>query len=698
MRRTYRYLVIACLVLLILTFIPNTSPTVLSSNGEGKWNYRYVRFLELKVPAVFVTSEGVMQGVSTELYVGIAWPGNGTIYFSAEPLTQIDMQAASRVAAMVASSFLGSDISAYDYFVKVKSPSEIIGGPSASAVTTVAFLALLTGTNILPNVSMTGMIEPDGTIGPVGGVAEKLEAMAKSGIKVFLVPKGQLIIKEMKKVVENRSVGGVVIITEKIVPVKVNLTELGMKLGVKVIEVGSIVEAYKYLTGKELKLPRFKMTYPTWLINNLVSIRNEMVNKSIKYLTIAKKLLGTRYSEVVKTIEESIKKSNKLLEEGKYYSAASEAFRAIILSNYLYEIANAGKAKTVNEFFKKLKEIISIYINRTREVLNEVTNLIDNIDGGPLTDIKLQLAIASYARLLDANETLSEVYTSQLYPFSIGNDALYKAIYAYWRAKTSYQYAELAIRSLGGVDINRELLAKGISTLAHFALSVKSYLESLGGRGKEINYLEVARLISEGRYVEAATHVVTSLSRNVVLMHIYFNTYSYLTPYAEEGAKILAGRAQELGLTPVLPLIYLERAKTLEDTLGKLDMYEKVSAYSLLLISSIAKPKYVCTACVIPQSATPITTILTRTTTKTITILTTITKLKTKTEVSIRRSTIVRTVTVTSTSSMTETVTYTVTKTGGSTEVITLPVTIVSFIVIFMLGLIVGTLIGRKLS
>ena len=40
---------------------------------------------------------------------------------------------------------------------------------------------------------MTGTINPDGSIGPVGGIFEKAEAAYTGSAKYFLIPKGQSI-------------------------------------------------------------------------------------------------------------------------------------------------------------------------------------------------------------------------------------------------------------------------------------------------------------------------------------------------------------------------------------------------------------------------------------------------------------------------------------------------------------------------
>jgi len=41
------------------------------------------------------------------------------------------------------------------------------------------------------DIAFTGTINPDGSIGPVGGIQYKLEAVAKDGKKTFLIPIGQ---------------------------------------------------------------------------------------------------------------------------------------------------------------------------------------------------------------------------------------------------------------------------------------------------------------------------------------------------------------------------------------------------------------------------------------------------------------------------------------------------------------------------
>ncbi|MGH9246189.1 MAG: PDZ domain-containing protein [Acidimicrobiales bacterium] len=69
-----------------------------------------------------------------------------------------------------------------------------VGGPSAGLAFTLAILDVLTPGELTGGdlVAVTGTINPDGTVGPVGGVAQKVAAAAEAGVEVVLVPAGEL--------------------------------------------------------------------------------------------------------------------------------------------------------------------------------------------------------------------------------------------------------------------------------------------------------------------------------------------------------------------------------------------------------------------------------------------------------------------------------------------------------------------------
>jgi Lon-like protease len=72
----------------------------------------------------------------------------------------------------------------------VKIDTARIGGPSAGLAMTLALLDRLTAGELTGGVpvAVTGTIEADGSVGPVGGVKQKTHAVKAAGAKLFIVP------------------------------------------------------------------------------------------------------------------------------------------------------------------------------------------------------------------------------------------------------------------------------------------------------------------------------------------------------------------------------------------------------------------------------------------------------------------------------------------------------------------------------
>ena len=109
----------------------------------------------------------------------------------------------------------------------------LIDGPSAGMLMTVSTLSAMLGQKMLPGVSMTGTINPDGSIGPVSGIYHKLAGAQARGLKKILIPAGQRM--------EEQKGGGVK-----------DLLQRGRELGLEVREVNDLEEAYQQLTGQAL--------------------------------------------------------------------------------------------------------------------------------------------------------------------------------------------------------------------------------------------------------------------------------------------------------------------------------------------------------------------------------------------------------------------------------------------------------------
>jgi uncharacterized protein len=147
--------------------------------------------------AVAEDSQGTFIGVHATVEAQVLAGGAGRVYVATKPLAQTDMQGSARLASRVAANLLGAEWDQYDYLVSFRSESTVIGGPSAGAVMTLALTTALHNVRdpdhawrLDPTVAGTGTINPDGTIGPVGGIPAKAEGAKEAGIKTFLYPAG----------------------------------------------------------------------------------------------------------------------------------------------------------------------------------------------------------------------------------------------------------------------------------------------------------------------------------------------------------------------------------------------------------------------------------------------------------------------------------------------------------------------------
>jgi pSer/pThr/pTyr-binding forkhead associated (FHA) protein len=137
------------------------------------------------------------------------------------------------LAAFNATRTMGASITDCEFNVHVSGHTD---GPSAGMLTTAAMLALLRGKEIRQDTTMTGTINPDGTAGPVAGIVQKMEGAKQAGLKRFGFPLGSRNQKDQKTGQD------------------VDLLQVGQKLGLEVVEIGELDEAYEFLTRD--KLPR----------------------------------------------------------------------------------------------------------------------------------------------------------------------------------------------------------------------------------------------------------------------------------------------------------------------------------------------------------------------------------------------------------------------------------------------------------
>lgn len=225
--RRRRLLVLVTVVALAGASLVVTAPAGAQGGGGGN------RSVTVSPLAVVTSSAGV-EGAVHDVTVRLDRRG-GTEFrvgFSEDEVggTGDEWRAAGWGAATVATLVSGSQLGGNDITFEIN--GEIDGG-SAGGLMTVAVLSLFNGDKVQKDISMTGAINPDGTIGPVSGIPYKVQAAADAGFKRVLVPIGQRNAPDID--------GNLI-----------DVFDLGADAGVEVEEVEDIYQAYEAFTGKPL--------------------------------------------------------------------------------------------------------------------------------------------------------------------------------------------------------------------------------------------------------------------------------------------------------------------------------------------------------------------------------------------------------------------------------------------------------------
>ncbi len=356
------------------------------------------------IPAVGQREDGTLFGVASSLEVTMHTPGTGQVFLSSRPLTQIDMQGSARLAVDTASSITGVDATNADFLFKVETTSITIGGPSAGGAMAVAVAALLQGWNVTEDVVMTGMINPDGSIGPIGGVLQKLEAADSVGAKRFLVPLGQSTVVVTFQ--EQDPSTGAVTQREEIVDLK----EVGDdQYDIQVEEVADLYDAIAPFTGYRLVRPE-PTTDPlqgqryggitTRLAQNLTSqMAQRLSDVSGRYETVRSEMAAEErqtMEDQLALAQTRVVSARAAQNESKQYLASSLAFQGLVALGYVEALV---------AYFESTEEI-STY---TQTYLSTTDATISDVFGGirvtyPIPSAQLDSQAGAEQRVLEARQ------------------------------------------------------------------------------------------------------------------------------------------------------------------------------------------------------------------------------------------------------------------------------------------------------
>ncbi len=227
-----------------------TSPPAWS-DGQGKvyvepvsyeriLNANISSFSAIRIPAVDENENGVITMLTVQVL-----PGSGRVLTNIDRLLfWVDTQNSIRKATTVAENITGMNLTDYDIIYTIQANASVIGGPSAGAAITMATIAALRNMSINESVMVTGSVNHDGTIGPVGGIFEKAVVSREVGAELFLVPLTQSTQVTYKTRQYCEKIGWMDFCTTETYPVKIDIEQ---DADIRVHEIMNLQEAMEYM-------------------------------------------------------------------------------------------------------------------------------------------------------------------------------------------------------------------------------------------------------------------------------------------------------------------------------------------------------------------------------------------------------------------------------------------------------------------
>lgn len=190
-----------------------------------------------------------------------------------------------------------------------------IDGPSAGALMTIGVLAASRGDTLRPDATMTGTINPDGMIGPVGGIAHKIDGAAKAGKKLMVIPAGIASQRD-----ENTGQPD-------------DLVDRGRRAGVKVVHALDIYTAYRLLT--EAELPRgAQVEVKKASETDSIAIESTTVKWTVRWLegtrSVPEKDISPEASRLFEQAQTLVRHGRQLEAEGELAARMHDNFQGVL--------------------------------------------------------------------------------------------------------------------------------------------------------------------------------------------------------------------------------------------------------------------------------------------------------------------------------------------------------------------------------
>ncbi|MBD3312741.1 hypothetical protein GF352_04795 [archaeon] len=459
---------------------------------------------------VMETPDG-FEGVLANLTVSMA-PGSGKVWVDTMPLTKVETQVSARMARDVACELLSVNCSSIDFYYLMRSDYIMVGGPSAGAPMAVCTMALLLNKSLDPGVVMTGTINPDGSVGPVGSIDAKARAL--TGYDTLLVPEGSFF----------------------------NESDV---YGVELVNVADVLEAFSYYTGYDVVFTNVSseelvsadyLDLMQLMSDDLISVAGDYLNGSVA---------GSLLNE-----------SRDFYGNASYYSAASLAVRSLI--NSIYD----SNLYLLNESPESINDLLVNVSSRVDEFKQSFINdlLIDHL-------YDLEGFAITMDRVSEAEDMIAEGLNS-----SDAGEALFLYSFAETRLITAYQWSFILdyFSSDKVVDFDLAVIKPLIIERLEAARNAITYAKTIVGpeylAGAEDHLNNAVNSYNRDGFIYALFESLKARAEANLLMELRgLDDLSDRIAFKRDSAERAVSKSMSRGYLPLLALSYLEYSMAFED-------------------------------------------------------------------------------------------------------------------------------------
>lgn len=438
----------------------------------------------INVPAVL---ENQNIGNLTPVQLNVT-SGNGAVLVQGPSSVDADTLASAHTAVGYAASSLGLKASNYNFVYTIEEKNITVSGPSGGLAFTLLAVAALQHRQLAPYFTATGTISSNGTVGPIGGVYDKVGAAKENGMQFILAPGG-----------DNSSIEALIYYISQ------------QTYGIPIKEVSNVSQALPYAFGSS-KPSAFQFNLSqTYNLTSLsaanitctdcnVSDFAELVNYTLNYSNNIISSIGSNFSGVKQSLLSNLEDYRMLAKKGYLYTAADLSF---LDSRDAFTIAHAQNFSA--DSAAQLLDNISSYCSSLVPPSLTDQNY-EYVLGGSFRQVLGNVTIAASEKLLSSEQTSDDII-----------DSVQSAATALGWCRTAYESYKIA-SEIGGKNVQ---VSSSLSSDAFTAISnARSYGDSI--------YLEAAlQAYKSGDYATAlyaATYAnifYPSASNNMTVPQLY---------------------------------------------------------------------------------------------------------------------------------------------------------------------------------